>query len=159
MNTNNFNRDRNNDKSKNYFNHAQKNIIVTDNDDQSKPRTQDLSLFKMTNTFNVKINRRQKVKWFFYIKTGLDVELLRKNIEKICSRYGFIGKREIAIVKDGRRNQLVIDTPLFLFTLDNIVQFSNDLLGLAKEHSIFYERWDVEPTKTTILSMIKKFFN
>jgi hypothetical protein len=113
----------------------------------------------MTNTFNVKINRRQKVKWFFYIKTGLDVELLRKNIEKICSRYGFIGKREIAIVKDGRRNQLVIDTPLFLFTLDNIVQFSNDLLGLAKEHSIFYERWNVEPTKTTILSKIKKFFN
>jgi len=159
MNTNNFNRDRNNDKRKNYFNHTQKNIIVTDNDDQSKPRTQDLSLFKMTNTFNVKINRRQKVKWFFYIKTGLDVELLRKNIEKICSRYGFIGKREIAIVKDGRRNQLVIDTPLFLFTLDNIVQFSNDLLGLAKEHSIFYERWNVEPTKTTILSKIKKFFN
>lgn len=152
-------KDRNNGKSKNYYNHTQRNITLTDYDDQSKPRTQDVSLFKMTNTFNVKINRRQKVKWFFYIKTGLDVELLRKNIEKICSRYGFIGKMEIVIVKDGWRNQLVIDTPLFLFTLDNIVQFSNDLLELAKENSIFYERWDVMPPQTTILTRIKRLFN
>ena len=159
MNTNQIIQNRNNGKSKNYYNHTQRHNILIDYDDQSKPRTQDVSLFKMTNTFNVKINRRQKVKWFFYIKTGLDVELLRKNIENICSRYGFIGKMEIAVVKDGWRNQLVIDTPLFLFTLDNIVQFSNDLLELAKESSIFYERWEVVPPQTTTLSKIKKFFN
>jgi hypothetical protein len=159
MHTNQITKNRNNGKSKNYYNHTKKNIILTDNDDQSKPQIRDLSLFKMAKTFKVKINRRQRIKWFFYIKNGFDVDLLRKNIEKICSRYGYIGKREIAVVKDGWRNQLVIDTPIFLFTLDNIVQFSNDLLELAKANSIFYERWDVVPPKTTILSKITKWFN
>lgn len=159
MNTNQITKNRNNGKSKNYYNHTHRNLILTDNDDHSKPQPKDLSLFKMAKTFNVKINRRQRVKWFFYIKNDLDVDLLRKNIEKICSRYGYIGKNEIAVVKDGWRNQLVIDTPIFLFTLDNIVQFSNDLLELAKANSIFYERWDVVPPKTTILSKITKLFN
>jgi hypothetical protein len=113
----------------------------------------------MAKTFNVKINRRQRVKWFFYIKNGLDVDLFRKDIEKICSKYGFIGRREMAVIKDGWRDQLVIDTPIFLFTLDNIVQFSNDLLELAKENLIFYERWEVVPPQTTILSRIKNFLN
>ena len=55
METNNITRNRNNGKSKNYYNHTQRNIILTDNDDQSKPQLKDLSLFNMARTFNVKI--------------------------------------------------------------------------------------------------------
>ena len=67
MNTNQITKNRNNGKSKNYYNHTQKNIILTDNDDQSKPQPRDLSLFNMARTFNVEINTRQRVRWFFNI--------------------------------------------------------------------------------------------
>jgi len=158
MNTNQIIQNRNNGKSK-FTNHTQKNIILTDNDDQSKPQPRDLSLFNMARTFGVQINRRQRIRWFFNIRGRFDDDSLQQKIEKICSRYSFIGKRVITIGKDGTHNRLVIDTPIFLFTLDNIVQFSNDLLEFAIANSMFYERWEVVPPKTTLITKITKLFN
>ena len=159
METNNITRNRNNGKSKNYYNHTQRNIILTDNDDQSKINIKDLSLYKMARTFNVKIDSRQRVRWYFNVSSRFEVDSVRENIEKICSRYGFVGKREITLIKDAGRNRLVIDTPLFLFTLDNIVQFTNELVLLARTNSIFYERWEVVPPQTTLLTRIKKLLS
>jgi hypothetical protein len=159
MNTNNINQSRNNGRSRYYHNHSQKNIILTDSEDQSKINIKDLSLFKMARAFNVKIDSRQRVRWYFNVRSQFELDPVQKNIEKICSRYGFVGKREITLIKDAGRNRLVIDTQLFLFNLDNIVQFSNELLRMATTNSIFYERWEVVPPQTTILSKITKFFN
>jgi len=159
MNTNQIIKNRNNGKSKNYFNHSRENIILTDSDDQNKINIKDLSLFKMARAFNVEIGSRQRVRWYFNISSRFEVDSVREDIEKICSRYGFVGKREITRIKDAGRNRLVIDTPLFLFTLDNIVQFTNELVLLARTNFIFYERWEVVPQQTTILSRIKKLFN
>ncbi len=113
----------------------------------------------MARAFNVKIDSRQRVRWYFNVRSQFELDPVQKNIEKICSRYGFVGKREITLIKDAGRNRLVIDTQLFLFNLDNIVQFSNELLRMATTNSIFYERWEVVPPQTTILSKITKFFN
>ena len=60
MNTNQIIKNRNNGKSKNYYNHTQENIILTDNDDQNKLNNKDLSLFKMARTFNVEIGYKTK---------------------------------------------------------------------------------------------------
>jgi len=159
MDTNQFNRDRNNGRNRYYHNHSQKNIILTDPEDQNKINIKDLSLFKMARTFNIKMDSRQRVRWYFNVSVRFEVDTVRESIEKICSRYGFVGKREITLIKDAGRNRLVIDTPLFLFTLDNIVRFSNELLRMATANSIFYERWEIVPPQTTTLSKIKKFFN
>ena len=48
--------------------------------------------------------------------------------------------------------------PQFLFTLDNINRFSHELLKLAKENFVFYERWDVVPSKTTPLGKLVGLF-
>ena len=150
---------RNNGKSKYHYVATKSNIITTDNDDQKKFHNRDLGLFNMARTLNVKINRRQRIRWFFNINDCFDDVSLRQKIENICSRYGFVGKRTIVLKKDNRVKRLMIDTPLFLFTVDNIVLFSNDLLQLARGNSIFYERWEVVPSKTTLLTKITRLFN
>jgi len=159
MNTNQIIQNRNNGKSKAYYNHTKNNIIYADTENQSKPQYRDLSLFKMARTFGVEINRRQRIRWFFNIKNCFDDDSLIQKIEKICSRYGFVGKRVITLNKDSGSNRLIIDTPLFLFALDNIVQFSNDLQQLGRANSVFYERWEVVPPKTTLITKITKLFN
>ncbi len=113
----------------------------------------------MARTLGVEINTRQRIRWFFNINDHFDDNYLKQKIEKICSKYGFVGKRVVTIGQVGKNNRLEIDAPLFLFTLDNIVQFSNDLLEFAIGNSMFYERWEVVPPQTTILSRIKKLFN
>lgn len=159
MNTNQITKNRNNGKSRNYYNHKQKKIIITDNDNQGKPQTRDQSLFNMARTLGVEINRRQRIRWFLNIHDHTDDNYLKQKIEKICCKYGFIGNRVITIGQVGKKNRLVIDAPLFLFTRDNIVQVSNDLLEFAIANSMFYEGWEVVPPQTTILSRIKKLFN
>lgn len=159
MNTNQIIKTRSNGKNRYYYNHPQKNNSLTENDDQNKINIKDLSLFKMARTFNVKIDSRQRVRWYFNVSSRFEVDSVRENIEKICSRYDFVGKREITLIKDAGRNRLLIDTPLFLFTLDNIVQFTNELVLLARTNSIFYERWEVVPPQSTLLSRIKNLFN
>lgn len=159
MKTNSIIENRNNGKSKSYYNHKQKQLIIADNEYQSKPQKNDLSLFNMARNLGVEINKRQGIRWFFNIHDRFQDNSLKQKIEKICSKYSFVGKRLIKIGQVGKNKRLVIEAPLFLFTLDNIVQFSNDLLELAKENSIFYERWDVMPPQTTILTRIKRLFN
>jgi hypothetical protein len=159
MNTNSIIKNRNNGKSKYQYFRTRNTIILTDSEHKIKPHPQDLSLFNMAKSFNVKIKSKQRVRWFFNVKNSLDNDSLKQKIEKICSEYCFVGKRFIAISNDGKKNLLVIDTPSFFFTFDSIIQFSNDLFELAKENSIFYERWEVVPHQTTILSRMKKLFN
>ncbi len=159
MDTNSIIKNRNNGKSKSYYNHKQRQIIIADEDDQDKINYKDLSLFKMARTFNVKIDSRQRVRWYFSVSSQFESDPVRNNIEEICSRYGFIGKREISLINIAGRTRLMIDTPLFLFTQDNIVKFSNELMRLAKANSIFYERWEVVPPQTTLITKIKNLFN
>lgn len=149
---------RNNGKSK-YHNIATDRINNQGNNYHSKYNNKDLGLFQMARALNVKVNTRQRIRWFFNINNNLDDVALRQEIESLCSRCQFAGKGIITLKQERNVMRLIIDTPLFLFTLDNIAQFSNKLYTMSMKNSIFYERWEVVPRQEGWLKRFTRLFS
>jgi hypothetical protein len=152
-------KNRNNGKSTYNYKTTSNKTIFDSAEDNNRPQIKDLVLFKMAIAFGVEINRRQRIKWIFKLHGYIDKTTFRNNLERTCSNLGFVGKMIIDIGKDGRNNLLIIETPLFLFSLDNIVQYSNCLLVFAKQNPIYYDRWEISPPKQTISRKIKNLFS
>ena len=83
----------------------------------------------------------------------------RQEIERLCSNCQFAGKAIITLKQERNVMRLIIDTPLFLFTLDNIAQFSNRLFKMSLKNSIFYERWEVVPRQEGWLKRFTHLFS
>ena len=94
----------------------------------------------------------------FNVSKCTDEISFQQNIERVCSRFRFVGRRTITIDQKGLTRRLILDTPMFLFTLDNIASISTELLGLAKNSSAYYERWEVVPGKESMISRLKGLF-
>jgi hypothetical protein len=159
MNSNYAIKNRNNGKNMYHYKPATNKIIYDGSEDDSRPQIKDLVLFKMAIAFGVEINRRQRIKWYFKLHGHIEETTFRNNLERVCSSPGFVGKMIIDIRKDGRNNLLIIETPLFLFSLDNVVRFSNSLLAVAKQNPVYYDRWEISPPKQTLSKKIKNLFN
>ncbi len=142
-------KNRNNGRSYNHFNQNKKSESFNRNLNQIRPLPKDLSLFKMARTFGIEVNDRQHVRWYIKVNDNIDCISLENKFKQRCSQFSFTGKASVGWNNNRKGKQLILDTPRFLFTLDNINKFSIELLKLAKESSVFYERWDVIRGKTT----------
>lgn len=152
-------KNRNNGKSTYHYKSTSNKTMIDNAEDTNRPQIKDLVLFKMAIAFGVEINSRQKIKWIFKLHGYIDKTTFRNSLERNCSNLGFVGKMNIDIGRDGRDNLLIIETPLFLFSLVNVVQFSNNLLALAKQNPIYYDRWEISPPKQTFSTKIKNLFS
>lgn len=159
MNTDYAIKNRNNGKSTYHYKSTSNKTIFNGAEDNNRPQIKDLVLFKMAIAFGVEINQRQRIKWLFKLHGYIEKTTFRNNLERTCSNLGFVGKMNIDIGKDGRNNLLIIETPLFLFSLDNVVRFSNNLLAIAKQNPLLYERWEISPPKQTFSEKIKNLFS
>jgi hypothetical protein len=159
MNSNYAIKNRNNGKNMYHYKSTSNNTIFDSAEDNNRPQIKDLVLYKMAIAFGVEINQRQGIKWFFKLHGYIEKTTFRNNLERTCLSLGFVGKMNIVIGKDGKNNLLIIETPLFLFSLDNVVRFSNSLLSVAKQNPVYYDRWEISPPKQTFSGKIKNLFS
>jgi hypothetical protein len=148
---------RNNGRDRYIFTPKKRNFSISE-DKYRKYLSRDVSLFNMAKTLNVKTNCRQRVRWIFNISKCTDEVIFKHNIESVCLRYGFVGRRNITIDLKGLTRRLVLDTPIFLFTLDNVKVFSSELYNVSKSSSAYYERWEVVPRDNDLIQKIRKVF-
>lgn len=147
---------RNNGRSHTYVNRGQKINVAEEK--IIKHHSRDLAIFNAVTTLKVKTNSRQRIRWMFNVSKCTDEISFQQNIERVCSRFRFVGRRTITIDQKGLTRRLILDTPMFLFTLDNIASISAELFGLAKNSSAYYERWEVVPGKESMISRLKGLF-